>query len=74
MARRRQTRIVPPEPYPWRRVIGGVTLVLVCWGIGLYREYQPEADTIVETAQTWVLDIVWPVVAKLRDSCSFIWT
>ncbi|KAJ2119763.1 ferroxidase fet3 [Coemansia sp. RSA 720] len=69
MARNRQRRIVPPEPYPWRRVIGGVTLVLVCWGIGLYREYQPEADTYVETAQTWYVRLTWNVtyVDTFRD-------
>ncbi|KAJ2439064.1 hypothetical protein GGF42_008087 [Coemansia sp. RSA 2424] len=47
------------EGYPWRRVLFGCSVVLLCWGIGLYREYQEEADMRIKQAQDWAFAKIW---------------
>ncbi|KAJ2371889.1 hypothetical protein IW150_004386 [Coemansia sp. RSA 2607] len=50
---------VPPEPYPWKRVLLGCTMVFICWGIALYREDKAAADLRIKRARDWVFSQFW---------------
>ncbi|KAJ2074119.1 hypothetical protein GGI01_002372 [Coemansia sp. RSA 376] len=60
-----QAPATPPQPsgqrdgYPWRRVLFGCSVVLLCWGIGLYREYQETADLRIKQVQDWAFAKIW---------------
>ncbi|KAJ2663814.1 hypothetical protein IWW48_001080 [Coemansia sp. RSA 1200] len=47
------------ESYPWRRVLLGCLVVLVCWGIGIQREYPEAVNTRLKVAQDWVFSRLW---------------
>ncbi|KAJ2886389.1 hypothetical protein H4R27_000680 [Coemansia aciculifera] len=47
------------DGYPWRRVLFGCSVVLLCWGIGLYREYQETADLRIKQVQDWAFAKIW---------------
>ncbi|KAJ2910868.1 hypothetical protein GGI21_000420 [Coemansia aciculifera] len=47
------------EGYPWRRVLFGCLVVFLCWGIGLYREYQEVADQRIKQTQDWAFAKLW---------------
>ncbi|KAJ2811260.1 hypothetical protein H4S07_002175 [Coemansia furcata] len=47
------------EGYPWRRVLFGCSVVLLCWTIGLYREYQEVADMRIKQVQDWTYAKIW---------------
>ncbi|KAJ2516261.1 hypothetical protein H4217_004694 [Coemansia sp. RSA 1939] len=47
------------DSYPWRRVLFGCLVVLVCWGIGIQREYPEAVNTRLKVAQDWVFSRLW---------------
>ncbi|KAJ2684666.1 hypothetical protein IWW39_004766 [Coemansia spiralis] len=51
------------EGYPWRRVLFGCSVVLLCWGIGLYREYQEIADVRIKQVQDWAYAKTWTLAS-----------
>ncbi|KAJ1941486.1 hypothetical protein GGF37_003531 [Kickxella alabastrina] len=55
----RAARQVPAEPYPWKRVLIGSLVVIICWCIGFYREYKDVADQHIKYAQDWTFNQLW---------------
>ncbi|KAJ2077887.1 hypothetical protein H4R24_004853 [Coemansia sp. RSA 988] len=55
----RQRPTPAAEPYPWRRVVFGCLIVLLCWGIGIYRQNKVAADAKAKQLQDWAFSKLW---------------
>ncbi|KAJ2741838.1 hypothetical protein GGI20_004911 [Coemansia sp. BCRC 34301] len=66
--RQRTADTARDDGYPWRRVLFSCLVVFLCWGIGLYFEYQSTADARLKQAQDWAFAKLWTHTSALSAS------
>ncbi|KAJ1936737.1 hypothetical protein EC988_008109, partial [Linderina pennispora] len=49
----------PREPYPWKRVLASITLLMITVFAGYYREYSAEVDAQLRRIQDWSFNKMW---------------
>ncbi|KAJ1941285.1 hypothetical protein FBU59_003542, partial [Linderina macrospora] len=49
----------PREPYPWKRVLVSITLLLITVFAGYYREYSSEVNVYLRRIQDWSFNKLW---------------
>ncbi|KAJ1989765.1 hypothetical protein GGI25_004694 [Coemansia spiralis] len=47
------------ETYPWPRVLTGCFLVIICWAIGVSREYPEQTTRKLQTLEHYVFSQLW---------------
>ncbi|KAJ2616334.1 hypothetical protein H4S08_000828 [Coemansia sp. RSA 1365] len=57
--RQQQRPATTAEPYPWRRVVFGCLVVVLCWSIGIYRQNKDAADAKAKQLQDWAFSKLW---------------